>query len=55
MLSEWYDSQKRPSRDFRKLPQEGLDKANPRRKELTVVMVNYFRVPSVQLKSFSGQ
>ena len=30
-MSEWYDSQKKPSGDFRKLLQERLDKANPRR------------------------
>jgi len=34
-MSEWYDSQKKTSGDFRKLLQERLDKANPRRKELT--------------------
>ena len=31
-MSEWYDSQKKPSGDFRKLLQERIDKANPRRK-----------------------
>jgi hypothetical protein len=31
-MSEWYDSQKNPSGDFRKLLKEHLDKANPRRK-----------------------
>ena len=31
-MSEWYDSQKKPSGDFYKLLQERLDKANPRRK-----------------------
>ena len=30
-MSECYDSQKKPSSDFGKLPQERLDKANPRR------------------------
>jgi hypothetical protein len=30
-MSEWYDSQKKPSSDFRKLLQERLDKATPRR------------------------
>ena len=30
-MSEWYDSQKKPSSDFRKLLQERIDKANPRR------------------------
>jgi hypothetical protein len=30
-MSEWYDSQKKPNSDFRKLLQERLDKANPRR------------------------
>jgi tetratricopeptide (TPR) repeat protein len=33
-MSEWYDSQKKPSGNFRKLLQERIDKANPRR-ELT--------------------
>jgi hypothetical protein len=31
-MSEWYDSQKKPSDVFRKLLRERLDKANPRRK-----------------------
>ena len=30
-MSEWYDSQKKPSGDFRKLLQERIDKTNPRR------------------------
>ena len=30
-LSEWYDSQKKPSSNFQKLLQERIDKANPRR------------------------
>ena len=30
-LSEWYNSQKKPSSNFQKLLQERLDKANPRR------------------------
>ena len=33
-MSEWYDKQKKPNRKFRKLLQERIDKANPRR-ELT--------------------
>ena len=31
-MSEWYDSQREPNNNFRKLLQERLDKANPRRK-----------------------
>jgi len=31
-MSEWYNSQKKPSSNFRKLLQERLDKVNPRRK-----------------------
>ena len=31
-MSEWYDSQKQPSSNFRKLLQERIDKANLRRK-----------------------
>ena len=31
-MSEWYNSQKKPSSNFRKLLQERIDKANPRRK-----------------------
>ena len=31
IMNEWYDSQKKPNINFRKLPQERLDKANPRR------------------------
>jgi hypothetical protein len=34
-MSEWYESQKNPSGDFRKWLQECLEKANPRRTELT--------------------
>ena len=30
-MIECYDSQKRPSGNFRKLPQEHIDKVNPRR------------------------
>jgi hypothetical protein len=30
-MSEWYDSQKRPSSNFRKLLQKHIEKANPRR------------------------
>jgi hypothetical protein len=30
-MSEWYDSQKQSSGSFRKLLQERIDKANPRR------------------------
>ena len=30
-MSEWYDSQKKPNSNFRKLLQERLDKTNPRR------------------------
>tara|TARA_Y100000588_G_C13888141_1_gene767477 strand:+ start:377 stop:709 length:333 start_codon:yes stop_codon:yes gene_type:complete len=34
-MSEWCDSQKKPSGDFRKLLQERIDKANPDRTLLT--------------------
>ena len=30
-MSEWYDSQKKPNDNFRKLLQERIEKANPRR------------------------
>ena len=30
-MNEWYNSQKKPSSNFRKLLQERLDKVNPRR------------------------
>ena len=33
-MSEWYSSQKKPSSDFRKLLQERIEKANPRRELL---------------------
>ncbi len=29
-MSEWYDSQRKPNSNFRKLLQERMDKANPR-------------------------
>ena len=31
-MSEWFDSQKKPNSNFRKLLQEKVDKENPRRK-----------------------
>ena len=31
-MSDWYDSQKKPTSNFRKLLRERLDKTNPRRK-----------------------
>ena len=31
-MSEWYDNQKKPNSNFRKLLQERIDKENPRRK-----------------------
>jgi hypothetical protein len=34
-MNEWYDSQKKPNGDFRKLVQERIDKAHPCRTELT--------------------
>jgi|TARA_B110000908_G_C10236887_1_gene443864 hypothetical protein len=34
-MSEWCDSQKKPSGNLRNLLQERLDKTNPRRAELT--------------------
>ena len=34
-MSEWYDSQRKPSSDFRKLLQERFEQANPRRTELS--------------------
>ena len=34
LMSEWYDNQKKPNSNFRKLLQERIEKANPRR-ELT--------------------
>jgi tetratricopeptide (TPR) repeat protein len=34
-MSEWYDSQKKPSSSFRELLRNHLDQTNPRRKELT--------------------
>ena len=34
LMSEWYNNQKKPNSNFRKLLQERIEKANPRR-ELT--------------------
>jgi len=31
-MSEWFDSEKKPNGNFRKLLQELIEKANPRRK-----------------------
>ena len=38
-MSEWLDSQKKPASNFRKLLQERIEKANPRR-ELTAEETN---------------
>ena len=35
MMREWFDIQKKPNRDFRKLVQERIDKASPTREILT--------------------
>jgi hypothetical protein len=52
-MSEWYDSQNKPSGNLHKLLQERIDKASPRRKELTTdeapkplknLTVNYFLI-----------
>ncbi len=29
-MSEWYDNQQKPSSNFRELPQQRIEKANPR-------------------------
>lgn len=34
-MSAWYHSQKKPKGDFRRMLQERIEKANPRRTELT--------------------
>lgn len=34
-MSEWYDSQKKPSSNFRQLLQERIESKNPRRKLTT--------------------
>jgi len=34
-MSEWYEIQNKPSCNFRKLLQQRIDRANPRRTELT--------------------
>lgn len=34
-MSEWYDNQKKPNSNFRKLLQERINKENPRRKLTT--------------------
>ena len=41
-MSEWYDNQKKPSSNFRKLLQERIDKANSHR-ELTSEEANDLR------------
>ena len=45
-MTEWYDSQKRPNSDFRKLLRERLDKANP--------MYNILAMYDVELYSDSA-
>ena len=35
-MSRWYDNQRKPNSNIRKLVQERIDKANPRRKGLTL-------------------
>ena len=40
-MSEWYDSQRKPSSNFRKLLQKRMDKANPRRTLTTEEQIQY--------------
>ena len=54
-MSEWYDSQKKPSSNFRKLLQERIDKANPRRTLSAEEEKRIFRLEAIAVKLKCGE
>ena len=44
-MSDWYDSQKKPSGNFRKLLQDRSDKSNPRRTAYSSRAKTAFKAP----------
>ena len=54
-MSEWYDSQKKLSGNFRKLPQEQIDKVNPRRTLTDEEVRRLAKLKSVSTKLNRGE
>jgi hypothetical protein len=54
-MSEWYDSQKKPSSNFRKLLQERLDKTNPRPKLTTEEIKRLTKLEAIAAKLKRGE
>ena len=54
-MSEWYDSQKQSSSNFRKLLQERIDKANPRRKLTSEEEKRLAKLEAIAEKLRSGE
>ena len=54
-MSEWYDSQKKPNGDFRKLLQERIEKANPRCKLTTDEAVRLGKLEGIADKLRRGE
>jgi hypothetical protein len=54
-MSEWYDSQKKPNSDFRKLLQERLYKSNPRRTLTADEQRRLFKLENVAEKLRRGE
>jgi hypothetical protein len=54
-MSEWYDSQKKPKSNFRKLPQERIEKANPRRQLTSEETKRLTRLEAIAAKLKRGE
>ena len=54
-MSEWYDNQKKPCSNLRKLLQERIDKANPRRKLTTEESKRLAKLESIANKLKCGK
>jgi hypothetical protein len=54
-MSEWYDSQKKPSSNFRKLLQERIEKSNPRRQLTTEETKHLSKLEGIAIKLKRGE
>ena len=55
MMSEWYDNQKKPNRNFRKLLQERIEKSNPRRRLSTEETKHLTKLAAIAEKLKRGE
>ena len=54
-MSEWFDSQKKPNSNLRKLLQERIEKANPRRKLSTEEIKRLAKLEAIAAKLKRGE